>query len=474
MKSILFLFLCLPLSAAVTASTQWQVWTSGNDLNGGCFDSTVTAPGTNYARQTAAQATFNGTSVTATGTTATLTITGYTVLATDNGNCLQIASGTNYTAGTYVITSVDTGANTWTLNANPTTGSASALTAKMGGAVAAITKPVVVAGNRVWVKATGTYSRTTTGTLNTTGTTGAWIVYEGYTTTEGDGGKATIQITGSSLTVISSSGSFRAFRNFVLDCNSQTSSTGLTLSGGSTYTDNVKVTGCTANGGINISGSRAFVKNSWVTGVTGTAGVNITGDAAELVGVRSSGNSVPGFLVNRASGTGMSKITRCIADGQTSGAPGFKVSNTMTASFTGVIAYNNAGDGILYDQATTASAADGGQISGSIFVSNGGYGINANATNLPFFNADYNAFYNNTSGDRNNLPTGSNDVALTAVPFVDAAAANFAPNAVAGGGVDLKGAGWPGVLQSGGQGYLDIGAIQSAGTRGQVGWISVQ
>src|SRR5688572_13794136 len=265
MKPILFILLCLPLSAAVTASTQWQVWTTGNDLNGGCFDSTVTAPGTNYARQTAAQVTFNGTSVTATGTTATLTLTGHTVLAADNGNCLQIASGTNYTAGTYVITSVDTGANTWTLNANPTTGSASALVGRMGGSVAAITKPVVVAGNRVWVKATATHSRTATMSLNATGSTGLNIVYEGYTTTEGDGWQVTIQLTGGTgVSVISTSGTYRIFRNFILDCNGQATSTGLTSSSSYTTLENIKAMGC-QTAGFTLSGTRPSGRNLWAT-----------------------------------------------------------------------------------------------------------------------------------------------------------------------------------------------------------------
>lgn len=52
----------------------------------------------------------------------------------------------------------------------------------------------VVAGDKVWVKADGNYAELVT--IDTIGTTTAPIVFEGYTTTLGDGGRATI--TGSS------------------------------------------------------------------------------------------------------------------------------------------------------------------------------------------------------------------------------------------------------------------------------------
>ncbi len=48
----------------------------------------------------------------------------------------------------------------------------------------------VAAGDKVWVKADGTYSGNAT--IDTPGTVGSEIVFEGYTTTTGDGGQATM------------------------------------------------------------------------------------------------------------------------------------------------------------------------------------------------------------------------------------------------------------------------------------------
>lgn len=61
-----------------------------------------------------------------------------------------------------------------------------------GNAWATIDKAMstVVAGDKVYIKASGTYSETPN--IDTAGTLAAPITYEGYTSTPGDGGKATI------------------------------------------------------------------------------------------------------------------------------------------------------------------------------------------------------------------------------------------------------------------------------------------
>ena len=43
---------------ALSAGVVWEVRTTGDDTNGGGFDSTVTSPGTDYSQQTAAQITY--------------------------------------------------------------------------------------------------------------------------------------------------------------------------------------------------------------------------------------------------------------------------------------------------------------------------------------------------------------------------------------------------------------------------------
>lgn len=115
-----------------------EIQTTGSDGNAGFFDSTVSG-GVDYTQGAGQKTiTFNGTSVTATtsGASATITITGYTVLTGDAGNSINITGGTNFTAGLYTIDSVSTGANTWTLHAVCSSGSGSGLVAVAGGALA--------------------------------------------------------------------------------------------------------------------------------------------------------------------------------------------------------------------------------------------------------------------------------------------------------------------------------------------------
>jgi len=123
----------------------------------------------------------------------------------------------------------------------------------------------------------------------------------------------------------------------------------------------------------------------------------------------------------------------------------------------GCVMYGNTLDG-------TNMTYNMGSILGCIFVSNGGYGLNmgTGAAYSPvqadaFVN--YNAFYNNTSGARNNISAGANDVTLTGDPFVSASGNNFALNATAGAGAACRNAGFPGVSPFG-TGYQDIGALR--------------
>jgi Right handed beta helix region len=117
--------------------------------------------GTDYSQQDAAQVTFNGSTVTATtvGVGATITLLGYTATAADVGNCLQIASGTNFIAGHYFITAQ--GGTTWTLDRNCTSGAGAAMVGRMGGGWAdpqtnlTSALGILVPGNTVYVLGSG-------------------------------------------------------------------------------------------------------------------------------------------------------------------------------------------------------------------------------------------------------------------------------------------------------------------------------
>lgn len=118
------------------ATAIWRVRPSGSNANGGGFDSAISGAGTDRSQQNAAFATFNGGATTATtaGISTIIALTGVTVSAADIGNALNITGGTNFIAGWYFIQSVNTGANTWTLDRACTTGVGAAMTGNMGGA----------------------------------------------------------------------------------------------------------------------------------------------------------------------------------------------------------------------------------------------------------------------------------------------------------------------------------------------------
>src|SRR5262245_60152182 len=112
---------------ALPATAVLEVRTTGNDSNGGGYNSAGT--GTDRSLQDNPHVTFDGATILATtsGTSATITITGYTVISGDQGNIVNITGGTNFTPGRYHINSVNTGLNQWTLDRNCSSGIGAAM-----------------------------------------------------------------------------------------------------------------------------------------------------------------------------------------------------------------------------------------------------------------------------------------------------------------------------------------------------------
>jgi hypothetical protein len=115
----------------------------------------------------------------------------------------------------------------------------------------------------------------------------------------------------------------------------------------------------------------------------------------------------------------------------------------MTIS--GCVLYDNGGDGV--EITGWNSFVSSLIITRNLFVNNGGYGLSfsnasASATGVLAYGPDIdaNAYYGNTSGERNDCPVGYNDITLTADPFVDSANGDFNINNTAGGGAALRAA----------------------------------
>ena len=151
---------------------------------------------------------------------------------------------------------------------------------------------------------------------------------------------------------------------------------------------------------------------------------------------------------------------RCIAAKNKAGGTynGFNLDAALSnTTMNGCVAYDNSGSGVALT-GTYESAL----MLNNILALNGGYGITFGTTQrnaAPVWN--YNAFYSNTSGARNNVTAGANDVTLTGDPFTNGASGDFSLNNTAGAGAACRAAGYPGVFINGlTTGYIDLGAAQ--------------
>lgn len=449
---------------ALSGSTVFEVETGGADTNGGGF--VTGSGGTDWSQQSAAHVTFNGTSITATtaGTGATITLSGYTVLAGDVGNLLNISGGVNFTVGVYQIVSVSAGVGgTWTLDRNATTGAGTAMTGAMGGAYLTIGQAITeqtLDQQIIYVKG-GTYSITTGLSQSNTPSFDKQQRLIGYSTVRGDKGRPIVQ-TSSAITM-------------------------LTIAGGGGYSiENMEFNGTgTATGGISITASyQTSVSNSNIHDIAGI-GVSFSGVGGGIFssqvstctgGGISTGSSntqtVEGNNVYGNTGYGISLLGGIAAFNIVHDNPGATTDGIQRDGFRddgtfNNTVYNNGRDGIRLLNYTINNS-----VVNNIIVNNGGYGINivaslGSATYI-FPGIISNAYYNNTSGNANNFTMGTSDIVLTGSPFTSPPS-NFALNNTAGAGASCRAAAYPGAFISGGTGFLDIGALQHQSTGGTGG-----
>jgi hypothetical protein len=442
---------------ALHADTVWELRTSGADTNGGGFK--AGASGTDYSQQDAAQLSLTDLAC-ADGSTTTLTSAtgGFTTAMI--GNLIQIASGTNFTAGFYEITA-RTDTNTVTIDRNPTTGSAaSAGVGKVGGALATFSKlaGAMVSSNRAFIKGT-TFTTSTTPTFSATGVTPSESVrftrLTGYGTTRGDGIRAKLTLSAASIHGMTLSNSGWIVENIEIDGSSQSTSNGINTSANYVHIRNCKVYGTTGFAMALFGALGVAVDND----VGPNAGYGIyTGGQYHVSRNYLHANVSTGI---RAGGT----IEGNLVTG-TSGGPGIDAISLVTVSHNTV--YGSSGNGITFSVNFT-----GIEIKGNLLVQNGGYGIAFSAAGHPADPAyDGNAFYNNTSGTRGNMDSVSGmnavtpytnvlDVILTADPFVDKAGDDFRLNFVSGGGAQIRGTA-PGTIAASTTNvcYPDFGALQ--------------
>jgi hypothetical protein len=427
-----------------------------------------------YSQQSAAQVVIDNSAIKCTTPAAssnTLTFTqGYTPSERDLGNFVQITNGTNVNTGIYEITGfAGSPTNTWTLAGAQTltkSGGAggSAITGGMGGAFASLGMAAFAAvpGNRAFVK-TGSYI-ISGGTPNTAGarvtwpggssaSLGSFII--GYGTVRGDfGAPPTLTAaSGFSGAALLTTGTGNYVANLVVNGAGQGTTQGIATGTTGSILYRCKVENCTSNG-INAGDAGSMVVLCELTGCASQpAGVggqwyysaihDNTGGGLSLGNV---GNAVGFCLVTNNTGTGMDGVLFASA------ASGGCAFNTTV--------YNSGRDGIRLTAGTVGIV-----LLNNLCVDNASMDYDASAATDQVLMVN-NGWYGGGGGIGSNLSGNKiiGTVALTAFPFVNALANNFALNTATGGGAAATAAGIgagtalvPGLPTPS---FIDLGAAQ--------------
>jgi hypothetical protein len=466
-----------------TQTLVFEVRTTGNDANGGAFDSGVSSPGTDYSQQNAAQVTYTDLAIDALDTTK-LTSAAHPFDSTSPGNVINISGGTGFTTGLYRVVSVS--GSTATMDRSVGTASSTGGTGKLGGAFLTISKATAnmqVNGQIIYVKA-GTYQISST-ISNPSGSTPSSIGrIVGYTTTRGDAGRATIQAT-SSLSgsmFINSVGysSSLSWENIIFDGNSHTVSC-FNCSGNlllqflnclfKNFNASFVISGTYVHGGINIQ-SCEFSNNTVGGGSGGVIFFNCNGSyPGAMLSVTDSyftnnngdnQGSYQGQIVVLDAGV---NVSRCIIYNNTGALmSGLVLTSPMAGNIenNAIVSNTLAGITLRSDNGPNVSITNN-------IISGNGTGISCPYANTPSLLAiNHNAYWNNTT-DKSGFTAGGGEVSLTSSPFVSAGT-NFALNSTAGGGLACQGAATPGTIGLssvvGTSTALDIGPLQHTASSG--------
>lgn len=446
---------------AINAATNWYIRVNGNDTNGGGFDSTISGAGTNYADQDVAQLTITDGAAIQNSTTLTSITAAFT--SSMIGNCITIASGTNFDTGYYFIVGFNSSSSIILDRTPASSGNASSGVGSIGGAFATINifanggggpQPVLTTplsdGHTINLRGSGLNNPLTPD-----------YVYSGYLTFPGgsDTNGCVTLIGYNGRPFISSDGllffSLLDWRFIGLKLNTFSTNNGSfgIINGGACYNCIFDMNGQDMSMIIN---SEHVYNSAFIN--TGTIGVGVspaiaTGDFSATI----YGNyfyDLSGYAISQANGAHV--INNVIVNCQCVANGAILLTDDFGTEFCYEITNNtidgNASDGIsLLGGGTVRGVA----IRGNSISNNGGFGINyitnSTPTNLllPYFPPDYNNLWNNSSGPYNNMNPGPHDTFLPP-QYKDA---SYQP------GYNLKNKQMP-FLMSMAISYQDCGAIQ--------------
>ncbi len=455
---------------AFAATTEWDVQTTGNDANGGGFD--TASSGTDRSQGSVFQA---YTDIVIDGTTNTkITSAAHPFDSTSPGNIINITAGTGFTVQRIQIVSVSSGVATCDKAVGTT--SSTGGTGNLGGSLLTVDKvtkntALFIAGNILHIKA-GTYTLTATWIIDTSANSGNLTIV-GYQTTHNDGGTKPLITTATNSTKLVQSGAGGVYTivNLSFSNTASVRADGWWFSNTAT---GLEVINClfdgfvvALNGDNGVGSAAGFVL--WDTEIK-----NCTSDGCRFWfsswahGCYFHSNTGDGI---QSSTTGFLTLTNCLLVKNTGRGYGSAVANASLFASNCTFA-GNTSDGI-----GNANSAGTVILNNCIIYGNGGWGVNVSVTStntVRFTSGRYNAFGGpNTSGNRrNNTFNQSNDITITADPFTNSSAGDYSLNSTAGGGAACKALGFPGVFPGAtSTGVIDVGAVGS-GTGGGGGAVT--
>ena len=294
------------------------------------------------------------------------------------------------------------------------------------------------------------------------------IVFQGWTNTVGDGGRALLagSAVGGGHTMFTLTAANCSFSDLEFATNGTTGNFDLVsvATGGECefyrcVFSQARGSGLASSAIIIVTECEAFACNA--NNSSANAGFEISGSAGLLrrcIAHSNTGNSTPGFAIG-----GGAMMLYCI--GATNGRDGALVSSVTQPSFIGCDFYNNASNGINF----TASSAMSANVESCSFIGNGAFGINSSGSllrNGRILNCGFGSGTAANAGGTILTGTGFDEIgtvtyAANATPWSDPATGDFRISLAAskntGRGLFLQTAsGLSGTVS-----YPDIGAAQA-------------
>lgn len=471
---------------AILSTAVWRVRIGGNTNNGGGYDASIGAPGTDYSQQDAAQLALTDLACTTGTSTLTSATGGFTSAMVSNG--VHIRSGTNFTVAYYFITAF-TDTNTVTLDRDPTTGSnASGGSGNVGGAFALLsqiwaigsaTNLKAIAGNHIWIRGSGSDNPTSADYVESTYISGVHGTQSNRITLQGENGRPMIGNNTRGLMYYNfdfcnlidlagfvHAGSDSAFGIFsprkdsllqrcLADTNNTNTDNFHPMSHGNAFVE------CEAWSGTNTPTLRAG-RFGFDLGIN--YGNDVLGCYAHHLGGGGIENKAMGRIIDNViykckeegmvcNGNASSGFTTLVKNNTVDANEGHGIEITSTYGLARTVIVNNS----ISNQTGTGKAG--------LKIDTGTAAENDAKKKL----IDYNNFYNNTS-DRSAISAGDNDTALDP-SFTDAANGDFRV------GTNLKETGLPKDVMDGrpasARSHVDIGSFQREEPAGGGGSSSV-